>query len=115
MSVRRIAIDECSDIMAEVEGINSGFDYGFSVHEVLLDIACDDDWAEGIGEVHFGIYGQHSATVARSRLVTGRLEEGGKGLKESADNRTNAEFLQFFNLTLSDVVGTDNTYMRGNF
>jgi hypothetical protein len=44
-------------------------------------------------------------------VVTGRLEEAGGWLKESADNhidRTNVEFLQFFNLTLSELVETDN-------
>jgi hypothetical protein len=57
------------------------------------------------------IYGQHSAAVARSRLVTDRLEEAGGWLKVSADNRTTArtEFLAIFYLTLSDLVETDNT------
>jgi hypothetical protein len=60
------------------------------------------------------MHSQHSAAVARSRLVpvvTGRLEEAGGWLNESADNhtdRTNVKFLQFFNLPLRYLAETDN-------
>jgi hypothetical protein len=90
MPVRHIAIDECSDNMAEDEGISLEFDFEFFLNEGQLEGVFYDNFAQGdacfnsVLKCIADLYGEQCAAIARSRLVlavTGRLEEAGGWLR----------------------------------